>query len=144
MKCRDIMTKYIKMCRPEASAKDAIKIMNDLNCGVVPVVDEKNEVIGIVTDRDIAIYTIMHGKNPEKTKLEEFMTKDVITVNFDDEIDTAITKMKDYKIRRIPVLDNNKKIVGILSIGDVAVTTSEEHEVFEALENISFPVSGAK
>ncbi len=138
------MTKFLKMCRPEGTIKDAVKIMNDLNCGVIPIVDENNEVVGIVTDRDITIYSILNNKNPEKTLLKEFMSEDVITCHPDDDIDEAISKMRDYKIRRIPVIDYENKIMGIISLGDIAVTTGEEHDIFEALENISFPISGAK
>lgn len=144
MQCRDLMTKYLKMCRPEGSAKDAIKIMSELNCGVVPVVNENNEPVGIVTDRDVALYIVMNERNPEKTKLQDFMTRDVITIQADEDVDNAITKMKEYKVRRLPVVDDNNHIIGILSLGDIAVGSGEEHETFEALESISFPISGAK
>ena len=144
MLTKDIMTKYLKMCRSNATVKDAAQIMKDLNCGIVPVVDENNRLVGVVTDRDITLYTILNNKNPEKTTLDEFMTKDVITASPDDDVDDVIQKMKNYKIRRIPVIDRDNKLVGLISLGDIAVITGEEHEVFEALENISFPISGAK
>ena len=144
MKCRDIMTKYLKMCRADGNATDAVKIMEELNCGAVPIVGENNELMGIVTDRDIAMYTTLHSKSHEKTLLKEFMSSDVITCHPDDDIDDAINKMKDYKIRRLPVVDDDNKVIGMISLGDIAVASGEEHEVFEALENISFPISGAK
>jgi len=144
MKCRDIMTKYLKMIHPDSTVKDAVQIMKDLNCGVVPVVGTNNEIMGIVTDRDITIYTVLNNKDPEKTKVSEFMSKPVITCKADDDIDLAIEKMKNNKIRRIPIVDDNNRVIGIISLGDVAVISKEEHETFEALENISSPVSGAK
>jgi len=144
MKCRDIMTKYLKMCRPEGTIKDAVKIMDELNCGAVPIVDENNVLKGIVTDRDIALYTILNDKDPAKTNLKDFVRPNMVTCHPDDDIDIAITKMKDNKVRRLPVVDENNRVVGIISLGDIAVTSGEEHETFEALENISFPISGAK
>jgi CBS domain-containing protein len=144
MKCKDIMTKYLKMCRPDATVKDAAEIMEELNCGVVPIVDENNKIQGIVTDRDIALYATLHGREHEKTRLKEFMRKNVITCHPEDDIDTAINKMKENKIRRIPVVDDENKVIGLISIGDLAITTHKEHEIFETLENISSPVSGSK
>ena len=144
MKCRDIMTKYVRMCKPECSVKDAAQIMKEVNAGVVPVVNENDEILGILTDRDITLYTVAESKDPETTKVQEFMTKSVITAHPDDDLDDAIKKMEEYKIRRIPIVDNNNKVVGIISLGDVAVLSNEEHEIFEALETISEPVSSAK
>ncbi|EKE03288.1 MAG: CBS protein [uncultured bacterium] len=144
MKCRDVMTKYIKMCRPECTAKDAVQIMQELNCGAVPVINENNEIQGMVTDRDIALYTILNNKDPETTQVKEFMSKPVVTCHPDDDIDIAIKKMKENKVRRLPIVDENNKVVGIISLGDIAVLSGEEHEVYEALENISEPVSSIK
>lgn len=144
MKCKDIMTKYIKMCRPECTVKDSTQIMKDQNCGAVPIVDDNNKVVGIVTDRDIAIKCILEEKDASRTKISEVMTKKVITCREDEDIDEAIRKMKDNKIRRIPIVDKNNVLLGMVSLGDIAVITSEEHEVYEALESISSPVSGAK
>ena len=144
MKAKDIMTKYIKMCCPDCTVKDAVQIMKELNCGAVPVINENNEVIGIVTDRDIALYIILNNKDPETSRVSEFMSKHVVTANVNDDIDDVIDKMKNNKIRRIPVVDENNKIAGIISLGDIAVMSREEHETYEALENISEPVSSAK
>lgn len=144
MKCKDIMTKYIKMCNTECSIKDATQIMQDLNCGAVPIVNENQEPIGMVTDRDIALHTILDNKNPKTNKISEFMSKPVITCLENEDIDNAIQKMKDNKIRRIPVVDEKNKITGIISLGDIAVISNEEEETFEALHDISTPVSNSK
>ncbi|OGI31716.1 MAG: hypothetical protein A2287_04410, partial [Candidatus Melainabacteria bacterium RIFOXYA12_FULL_32_12] len=127
MKSRDVMTKFIKMCRPECTAKDAVQVMKELNCGAVPVVNENNEILGIVTDRDIALYTVLNNKDPEKTLVKEFMSKPVVTCHPDDDIDVVIEKMRKNKVRRIPVVDENNKVVGIISLGDIAVISGEEH-----------------
>lgn len=144
MKCRDVMTKYIKMCHSNCTIKDAVQIMQDLNCGAVPVVNDKLEPVGMVTDRDIALYVILKNKNPAESKLEEFMSKPVISCFENDDIDVAIQMMREKKIRRIPVVDEKNKLVGIISLGDVAVVTHELGEACEALQDISTPVSSSK
>lgn len=144
MKCRDVMTKQVKTCKTDSTAKNALRIMHDWECGVVPVVDEHNKLAGIVTDRDIAIYTGQRDQRPAEILLNEFMTKPVLTCHANDHINTAIEKMKEYKIRRVPIVDDDNHVVGLISLGDVAVITHEEHETFEALEEISSPVSSKK
>lgn len=140
MKCREIMTEHIIACHPESTVKEAVQLMNELNCGVMPVVDQDNVLQGIVTDRDVVFYTVLNDKEPELTFLNEFMTKNVITCHADDDLDTAIHKMSKYQVRRIPIVDENYKLLGLLSLGDVAVKAREEHETFEALEHISEPL----
>lgn len=140
MKCKDIMTKHIKSCKTNDNARDAAKLMKELDCGVIPIVNDKEELLGIVTDRDIAIHIVSEGKDANKVKLKECMTTPVITCKSDDNIDDAINTMKNKKIRRIPVVDKNNKLQGIISLGDIAVLAHEEHETFEALEKISEPV----
>lgn len=144
MKCNKIMSKEIKTCKGYSTAKKALRMMYDLNCGVIPVVDENEKLIGVVTDRDIAMYTGQRDVRPAEIHLDEFMTKPVITCHENDDIDVAIEKMKEYKVRRIPIIDTDHKVQGLISIGDVAVLAHEEHETFEALEEISAPVSSNK
>ncbi|HBG49903.1 MAG TPA: CBS domain-containing protein [Cyanobacteria bacterium UBA9971] len=139
MKCSEIMTKEIKACHPESTIKEAVQLMKKLNCGVIPVVDKNNVLQGIVTDRDIVFYTVLNDKEPELTFLSEFMTKNVITCHADDNLDTVIHKMSKSQVRRIPIVDDNHKLLGLITLGDVAVKGHEEHETFEALEHISEP-----
>ena len=139
MKCRDIMSKGIRVCYPESTVKDAVQLMKELNCGAVPIVDDNNKLQGIVTDRDIVIYTVLNDKEPELTFLKEFMTTPVYTCHVDDDLDTAIHKMSKHQIRRIPIVDDNYRLKGLITLGDVAVKANEEHETFEALEHISEP-----
>jgi len=139
MKCNEIMTKEIKACHPESTIKEAVQLMKQLNCGVMPVVDRNNVLQGIITDRDIVFYTVLNDKEPETTYLSEFMTKKVITCHANDNLDTAIHKMSKNQIRRIPIIDDENKLVGLITLGDIAVKSHEEHETFEALEHISEP-----
>jgi len=144
MNCKDLMTKYLKMCREECTVKDAAQIMKDLNVGAVPVINDNNEPVGIITDRDIMLNTLTKHMDPQKTPITEIMSKPVIICKEYDDINVAIDKMKKHKIRRIPVVNDYNKLVGIISLGDIAVLSREEHETFEALEEISQPVSSAK
>lgn len=141
MKCKDLMSKKIKWCTQDCTIQDAVHIMQEENCGVVPIVDENQKLKGIVTDRDITLFTVLQHKDPDSTKLEEFMTKDVISCLDDEDINDLITRMKEYQIRRIPIVDSENKLVGMVSLGDIAVKLpQEEHEVYEAFEKISEPV----
>jgi len=138
------MTKYIKMCHPDCTIKDAVQIMENMNCGAVPVINDDLKPVGVVTDRDIAIYTVLNNKKPDESKLQEFMSKSPITCFQDDDIDVAIQKMKEHKIRRILIVDEQNKLVGIISLGDIAVVTNELGDACEALQDISTPVSSSK
>lgn len=144
MKCKDIMTKSIKMCNNTCTAQEAAQIMRKINSGVVPIVNNNDQVTGIVTDRDITLHTVAEGKDPSKIKIQDFMTKHVVTVQENELIDEAIKKMKENKVRRLPVVDSQNKLKGIISLGDIAVLSEQEHQTFEALEQISEPISGAK
>lgn len=144
MKCKDLMTKHVKTCTPECTAKQAAQIMQDWNCGVVPIINKNDEIQGIVTDRDIALYTALKNKKAENVYVKEFMTKNVFTCRHDQDIDTAISVMKSNKVRRLPIVNQQNQLVGLISLGDIAVLSHEEHETFEALESISSPISSQK
>jgi len=137
MKSKDIMTKDIKSCTPDCTIKEAVNIMKKLNCGVIPVVNKENILQGILTDRDIVMYSVLNDKDPETTLLEEFMITNVVTVQEEDDLDDVVRKMSDNQVRRIPVVDSYYRLQGLISLGDVAVRSKDEHESFEALEHIS-------
>lgn len=140
MLCKTIMTKSVKMCDANCTAKEAAQIMKKVNTGAVPIVDAHDKVLGIITDRDITIHVIAEGKDPSKVKIMDFMSKHIVTMHQDDHIDDAIRKMKENKVRRLPIVDDEDKLVGIISLGDLAVLSNAEHETFKALEEISEPV----
>lgn len=141
MKCSELMSHGTKWAYPDNSAKKAAQIMKEQNCGAIPVVDKNMHLQGILTDRDIALFVVLQGKNAEKTTLQEFMNKDVISCYEDEDLDTLINKMKQYQIRRIPITDRKNKLKGMISLGDIAVKApKEEQKTFEAIEKISEPV----
>lgn len=111
--------------------------MKDLNVGSIPVT-QNGRVVGVITDRDVVLRNVADGKTPENTRVEEVMSRKVITATPEMDAHTAADIMAQNQIRRLPVLDNDR-MVGIVSIGDLAVRNIYENEAGEALSNISRP-----
>jgi CBS domain-containing protein len=139
MKVRDIMTKDVAYINPDSTVVEAAQMMQKHNVGSIPVCDQTG-VIGIVTDRDIIVRNIAHGKNPQSTPIRDVMTGQVTTASPDMEVNDVTKIMADNKIRRIPVVEKNM-IVGMIALGDVATDTRCDFEASEALSEISRPSS---
>lgn len=135
-KIRDIMTANPQTVSEKDSIRDAARIMKQQDTGVVPVVDGR-KIIGLITDRDIVIRCIAEGKDPMNARVTDAMTKSVRSVNEDASVDEVLRVMKGAEVRRVPVVNRNDEIVGIVSIGDLAVETNEDAKVGKALEDIS-------
>ena len=135
-KVRDIMTPNPETVSEKDSIRDAARIMAQRDTGIVPVVDGK-KVIGLITDRDIVVRLVAEGKDLSSARVTEAMTKSVRSVNEDSSIDDVLRVMKSGEIRRVPVVNKNDEIVGIISIGDLAVETNQDDKVGKALEDIS-------
>jgi CBS domain-containing protein len=133
----EVMTRGVLVLSPSDTLVAAAQAMDDLNVGSIPVC-ENNRVIGMVTDRDITVRGIAQGCNPETTQLSEVMTEQVETCYEDDALEDATQKMQDVQIRRLPVLDHNEELVGIVSLGDVA-TKGDQDQAAIALCDISDP-----
>lgn len=135
MKVKDIMTKDVAYINPDSNVVEAAQLMQKHNVGSIPVCDQ-NGIIGIVTDRDIIVRNIAHGKDPHSTPVRDVMTGQVITAAPDMEVDAATKLMAEKQIRRVPVVDNNM-IIGMLALGDVATDNRFNMEASEALSEIS-------
>lgn len=135
MKVKDIMTGDITYINPDSNVVEAAQLMQKHNVGSIPVCDN-NGLVGIVTDRDIVVRNIAHGKNPASTTVRDVMTGQVITATPDMEVDSATKMMAEKQIRRIPVVENNM-IIGMLALGDVATDNRCNMEASEALSKIS-------
>ena len=133
---RDVMTPNPDCVSQDADVKEAARIMKDKDTGVVPVVDGK-KVIGLITDRDIVVRGIAEGKDLANCRVNELMTKHVRSVREDDTIDQVLTMMSSAEIRRVPVVNGSDEIVGIVSIGDIAIETNKDGRVGKAIEDIS-------
>ena len=134
---REIMTKNPKSVRRDSSVREIAQIMRDENTGVVPVVDENGRLQGIVTDRDIVMRTLPEGKNPIDLRAADVMTDDVEAVTPDEEVKDVINLMGDKQIRRVPVVDQNDRLLGIISMADIATRVDYDEELQDALESIS-------
>jgi CBS domain-containing protein len=136
-KVGDIMNTDVETISPDATIEEAAQQMRDGDFGVLPVGDE-NELMGIITDRDIVVRAIAEGRGID-TPVSEAMSEGVISVNEDDSVEEAAQIMSDHQIRRLPVVDSDGKLVGIVSIGDFAVEASDLGPVAEAMSEISAP-----
>ena len=135
MKIRELMTPDVEVIKPGDTLHTAARMMADLNTGALPV-GEKDRLVGMITDRDIAVRAVARGRNPDKTAVRDAMS-DTIRYCFDDEdTDDVARKMAGWQIRRLPVLDRDKRLVGIVSLGDLAIGGAET-ESKEALKEIS-------
>ena len=146
MKAKDCMCNDVIYVKSNASIYDVAKIMNDNHVGCVPVCNDENSVCGIVTDRDIILRSIICCKDAKQTPISEIMSCNVCTCNEDDEMKTVEQKMSTNQIRRIPVCDSQNKIVGILTLGDLAKNSQKlgEENVCITLENICDTKSTSK
>jgi CBS domain-containing protein len=133
---RDVMTPNPECVTEKDSIRDVARIMKDQDTGVVPVVDGKR-IIGLITDRDIVVRGLAEGKNLENTRVNELMTKSVRSVREDASVNEALEMMGNSEIRRVPVVNQNDELVGILSLGDIASQTNQDGKVGQAVENIS-------
>ena len=120
MRVQDIMSEALKSCRPETNLAEAASIMWEGDCGILPVTDDSGKVLGMITDRDIAIAAGTTNKLPSEIQVGDAMSKDVFDCDPDDEIHAALETMRKGKVRRLPVINRDGVIEGILSLNDVA------------------------
>jgi CBS domain-containing protein len=141
MEIREVMTLGVETVRPDAAAKQAAKKMKKMNVGCLPVCDG-NRLEGLITDRDIAIRLVAEGHNPSTTKVRNIMTSGVIYCYDDQTVEEAVTTMQAHQIRRVPILNKQNELVGMLSLGDISVRTAgseDQNLADEGLRNISQP-----
>jgi CBS-domain-containing membrane protein len=121
MKVKEIMTPNAKAIWLTESLADAAKLMWENDCGVLPIIKDGRKVIGMITDRDICMATVMRDTNPSHVSVEEVMTGQIYSVNPEDDIDQALEAMQEHKIRRLPVVNAEGELEGILSMNDVVL-----------------------
>jgi CBS domain-containing protein len=136
MKVKDVMSHDVEVVNPEETIQDAAAAMERIDAGVLPV-GENDRLVGMITDRDIAVRAVAKGHAPD-TKVREIMTKDVKYCFEDDDVDEVCGNMSDIQVRRMPVLNNDKRLVGIISLGDIARREEPEH-AGHALQGIAQP-----
>jgi CBS domain-containing protein len=136
MKLKDIMSRDLEFVDPNTSLQEAAKKMKDINAGPMPVVEDRKP-LGILTDRDITIRAVAEGKDTRKTKVSEIMTQEVIACFEDQDVAEAAKIMGEKQVRRLMILDRNQKLVGIVSLGDIATFTKDKELAGGALEEVS-------
>jgi CBS domain-containing protein len=119
MKVSDVMTRTVRTTDPGTSIREAAKLMADLDAGILPVA-QGDKLVGMITDRDIAVRAVAEGKGPD-TKVADAMTRDVKYCYEDEQLEHVVKNMAELKVQRLPVMDRNKQLVGIVSLGDIAV-----------------------
>lgn len=136
MHLTQVMSSNVQLANPEMSICDAAAMMQSNDIGVLPV-GENDRLVGVITDRDIAVRAVAAGKEPRATKVRDVMSEGVRWVYDDASTKEAAQIMSKHQIRRLPVIDHNKRLVGIVSIGDFAVESSEIRPAAEALTGVS-------
>jgi CBS domain-containing protein len=137
MKLNEIMTKLVETVAPDTPIQEAANRMRSLDVGVLPVF-KGDRLVGMLTDRDLTVRAIAEGKDPKTITVQEAMTADVAYCFEDQDVEEAGRIMKENQIRRLPVLNRDKLLVGIVSLGDLA-TRADEKRAGETLEKVSEP-----
>jgi len=137
MQLKDIITTTVETVKPDASLFDAAKIMMTNDLGWLPVTRE-GKVLGILTDRDIAIRGVAAGLEPRQARVEQVMSRDVFAVAIDDSIEDACNTMEEEQVRRLVVLDENENLVGVVSLADLAAQAPES-ESADVLKKVTEP-----
>ena len=120
MKVSDVMTRDVRLIEPTETIQEAARLMAEIDTGIMPV-REGDRLVGMITDRDITVRAVAQGRGPD-TPIREVMTDDVKYCFEDDDTDAVARNMADIQVRRLPVLTRDKRLVGIVSLGDLAVT----------------------
>lgn len=138
MKVSECMCQDVCFVKPDCKVYDAARIMNENHIGCIPVCDENKCIVGVLTDRDIVLRTVACDKNTKTTPVSEIMTTNVCTCGCEQDVYEAENEMAKNQIRRIPVVDSQNKMVGILTMGDLAHNGKKigEHNFSATLENI--------
>lgn len=140
MLVRDCMTKQVELGRPDMTLREAAQKMRDGDFGLLPI-GENDRLVGMITDRDITVRGTAEGKDPEAVPVRELMSKSVLYCYEDQSLDEVTKNLGDQQVRRFPVLNREKRLVGILSLADVALANVKPEEVEDALSRISRPTN---
>jgi CBS domain-containing protein len=132
----EVMTRGVEVIRPDDTLKSAAQLMDELNVGALPVC-ERGDLIGMITDRDITVRAVADGMDPNRAQVSEVMTAQAYSCTEEQTTDEVMTQMGDLQVRRLPVVDREGHIVGIVSLGDLA--TRQSDHIDNALREISTP-----
>jgi CBS domain-containing protein len=139
MKCSEIMTKNPSCCLLTDNVYQAAQLMKTEDVGPIPIVSDREtkKLEGIVTDRDLALKVVAELLDPKSTRVKEVMTTGVLTCYSDDNVEKALELMQQHQVRRIPIVDEEDRLIGIISQADVATRIEEPETTAEVVEEIS-------
>jgi CBS domain-containing protein len=139
MKCSEVMTKDPSCCLPTDTVFEAAKLMKSEDVGPIPVVsdNEGKTLEGIITDRDLTLKIVAEGLDPKSKKVKDVMTTEVVTCGPDDNANQALELMEHHQVRRIPIVNENKRLVGIIAQADVATRMKGQQKTGEVVKEIS-------
>jgi CBS domain-containing protein len=140
MKLRDVMTKGVEYARPDDTIAQAAERMRELNVGSLPVCEDGG-LIGMLTDRDITVRATAGSRDPRETYVSDVMTLEAFYCFEDQDVEEAARLMQEKQVRRLLVLSRDKRLVGIVSLGDLAVKAGNDRLSGEALEQVSEPAA---
>ena len=146
---REMMTKNPDCCLPDESLAEVIEVMQQDDCGIVPIIKDADslQLVGVVTDRDIALYLGKHDQKPSDVRAADVMTTELVTAEPDDTLDMLMDCMAREQVRRIMIVEEGDLLVGVVSQADLALHTREEQDeikVERTIEKISEPTAGAR
>jgi CBS domain-containing protein len=134
-KVRDAMTSDPRTVTADSYVAEAARVMKDADTGIVPIVDG-DRLVGTITDRDIAIRVVAEGRDPQATKVDEVATRELVTIDPDQDLEEALRLMAKHQVRRLPVVEEDGRPVGILSQADVA-REGDDTEIGRVVQRIS-------
>jgi CBS domain-containing protein len=134
MNVRDVMSRDVKLASPGDTLQKAAQMMESIDAGGLPV-GENDRLVGILTDRDITLRAVAKGKSPSECKVRDVMSQDIKYIYEDESVDDAARNMRDLQVRRLPVLNREKRLVGIVALGDLAL--NKPRPAGDALKGIS-------
>lgn len=139
--CEEIMTKHPVCCLPEDTAQQAAQLMQGEDVGPLPVVEnyDTKRLVGILTDRDLVLKVVATGRNPSDTRIDELMTRNPVTCRPGDELQSTLDIMMYRQVRRVPVVDEQGVLAGIISQADIATRVGAYQKTGEVVEEISKP-----
>ncbi|HZI95109.1 MAG TPA: CBS domain-containing protein [Patescibacteria group bacterium] len=138
-KCSEVMTKNPVVCLPTDLVSKVAQVMKSKDIGSVPIVENEQtrKLIGMVTDRDLVVKLVAEGRDTKTTKAESVMSRKIVTNLADDDLQKALDSMSEHQVRRIPVVDNQHKIVGIIAQADVATRGNQPEKTAAVVKKIS-------
>jgi CBS domain-containing protein len=144
MNCREVMTNDPTCCLPNETAARIAKVMKTANVGSVPICEDRHgkALLGIVTDRDLAIKVVAEGHDPASIRARDVMTRDPVTCHGEDDLQKAMEAMEVNQVRRIPVVDESGHLIGIIAQADIAIRYGEPERIAQVVEEVSRPGNG--